>query len=81
MTEDKIYVAISCSGQYEDYHETFIFASFDKNKVETYVNRFNKIANDNYDRISKYGNENCFMYDAIVYYEITLRIGEIKFIK
>jgi len=51
-----VYIAIIAMGKYEDYIENNIFCSIDKTKVENWVNRLNKIIEDNTERIKKYDN-------------------------
>lgn len=46
-----MYVAVIATGSYEDYQEDNVFCSTDKDKVEKWVNRFNKIVEDNEGRI------------------------------
>jgi hypothetical protein len=50
-TQNKIYTATLTQGRYEDYYETIIFATFDKNKAEAWVDRFNRIIKENEERI------------------------------
>ena len=63
-----IYVAIVAMGKHEDYYENSIFCSTDKTKVEKWVNRLNKIIEDNTERIKKYNDytkEQPYWYDYI----------------
>ena len=38
----KIYIAKYSTGSYDDYHEINIFSSLDREKVEKWVDKFNK---------------------------------------
>ena len=49
-----IYIAILGAGTYDDYAEQVIFCSFNKLKVKNWVNRFNRIIENNRDRIESY---------------------------
>ena len=63
-----VYVAIVAMGSPEDYIENSIFCSTDKKKVEDWVNRLNKIIDDNTERIKKYDDyekEKPYWYDYI----------------
>lgn len=62
-----MYIAFIGSGTYEGYYESMIFASNDKNKVDNWVDRFNRIIRDNYDRVSECSDNECFWYDLIIY--------------
>lgn len=46
-----MYVAVIATGSHEDYQEDNVFCSTDKDKVEKWVDRFNKIVEDNEERI------------------------------
>ena len=67
----KIHIVIIRSGEYEDVIEKLIFATFNKNKAYRYIVRFNKIVNNNKDRLFNHNvdiNYNLpFMFDWIVY--------------
>ena len=63
-----VYVATIGIGSYGEYRENSIFCSTDKEKVEKWVNRLNKIIEDNTERIKKYEcceKEQPFWYDYI----------------
>ena len=70
---EEIYIAVIGQGEYGDYYESEIFASFDKDKVEKWVSKFNKIVEDNRDRICShyddgdYNKNDLFWYDYISY--------------
>ena len=67
--EKLVYIAVIGSGEYEDYSETMVFCSFDKNIVQTWINRFNKIIEENEQRIkSNYEKDiDCFWSSCVVY--------------
>lgn len=82
---NKIYVAIIGSGGWEDYSESEVFASFDKDKVEKWVGRFNKIVEDNRDRIiscyddDNYDKPSLFWHDFIAYSKPIASAKSVKF--
>lgn len=43
MMQKEIYVVKMCGGSYEDYYETNIFVTFNKNTAEKYIKKFNSI--------------------------------------
>ena len=43
MNSDIIYAAVVYEGEYSEYHETIVFCSFVKEKVQVYVDRFNRL--------------------------------------
>ena len=49
----EIYIACVTYGEYIDYYEIDIFASEDKEKVEKWINRYNKIIVENCDRLNE----------------------------
>lgn len=49
-----VYMAILGTGTYDDYNEQIIFCSFNKLKVKNWVNRFNRIIENNSERILDY---------------------------
>ena len=63
-----IYIAALGAGTYEDYAERAIFCSFDKLKVKNWVNQFNRIIENNRDKIESYSvldGEEPFWYEYI----------------
>lgn len=81
----KIYIVIIGEGEYEDYYENHIFASFDNDKVIAWKDRFNKIIKGNYERIRRYYNDdnyskkNLFWHDYIAYSNPQAFIKEVEF--
>ena len=61
-----IYAAIIISGGWDGFSENYVFVSFNKNKVENWCKRFNKIISDNTDRIEN-KKTYCFWHDFIKY--------------
>lgn len=51
MQDSVVYIVLLCSGQWDDYHETPIFVTLDKEKAENWVCRFNRIIEENQERI------------------------------
>jgi predicted secreted protein len=49
-----IYVVQVCRGQYDDYWENEIFATADKARAEKWRDRYNRIIDDNKERIDNY---------------------------
>lgn len=82
----KIYVVGYYGGVYDSSYEKIIFCTFDKNKAEKYVNKFNKLLDKWTDYYNDYYNNNnidyynrCYKYYIITdimkckYEEIELR--------
>jgi hypothetical protein len=81
-----IYIVYTGSGSYQDYYEFIKFVTFNKSKAEKWVARFNKIVDDNKDRIRKYYQGDMisrepFMGDLIYYNEPNAGFKTEKFIK
>ena len=77
MTEqnkENLYLVVVATGSYDDYFENIKFATEDEEKALLWVGKFNKIIEENKDRINNYcftlGQEKePFWYDFIQYYE------------
>jgi len=54
MNKDVMYLVKICSGMYEDYTEQNIFVTRDKDKAKKWVDRYNRIVDENVDRIQTY---------------------------
>lgn len=67
----KIYIAAIVTGDQYDNSTHNIFATEDKQRVEKWIERYNKIINDNKKRINDFDIESesptPFMYDEIQY--------------
>lgn len=80
-----IYLVQMCSGQYEDYREHHIFATVDKERAERWCDKYNRIIENNKDRISHYyddGNYDKpepFWYSHIIYDSPIAIVEEIEF--
>ena len=81
---EKVYLAIVCSGEYEDYFERIHFITHNKEETYKWVAHFNKIVEDNESRISTfYDDENydkkpCFGYDYILYFPFKAKVKEMQ---
>ena len=79
-----IYLVNVCSGQYEVYTEREIFATADKERAEKWRDKYNRIIDNNKERIKHYyddGNyekEQPFWYDKINYDSPMARVIEVK---
>ena len=82
-----IYLVQLCSGQYEDYTQNEVFATTDKERAEKWCDKFNKIIEDNEDRIDKYyddddcddyDKEHPFWYDIMMYDCPTARFVKVE---
>lgn len=77
---ETLYIVKIATGQCEDYYEAFQFATTSKGKAERWVERFNKIIDDNRERItdseldSDYNS--LFWHNYIVYEEPAALIEE-----
>ena len=80
-----IYVASIATGEYDDYDENDVFCSFDKLKVEKWINKFNNIITNNKNRISEFDNDNDdktpYLYEYIINREPSALMKEISFEK
>ena len=78
-----IYLVMVCSGQYEDYTERHIFATADKDTAEKWRDKYNRIIDNNKDRINHYYDDNDwdkpepFWYDEINWDLPTAQVQEI----
>ena len=57
-----IYIVYYSTGEYEDYRECNIFATFDKQKAIAYVRRFNSLKDKWYKHYSKYNGNYRWIY-------------------
>lgn len=79
-----IYLVMVCNGQHEDYTERHIFATTDKDKAEKWRDKYNRIIDNNKDRINHYyddGDYNKpvpFWYEAINWDFPTAQVREIE---
>jgi hypothetical protein len=64
--DKKIYLVKYSTGQYEDYNEKIIFATFDKQKAIKYVSKFNQITNKWDKYYSKYNGDYRWIKDEYV---------------
>lgn len=83
--DKKIYIATIVTGQYEDSSYDDIFASFDKDKVIKWCDKFNSIIDRNRDRISKYyengdyDKKELFWYDFVYYNDPLATFSEVEY--
>jgi len=61
-----IYIVYYSTGEYEDYRECDIFATFDKEKAIAYVYRFNSLKDKWYKHYSKYNGDYRWIKDEFV---------------
>lgn len=67
------YAVFIGSGQYDDYHAFLQFVTFSEKKAENWVDKYNKIVEDNFERLlnfndnSDYAKKLPFCHDMIVY--------------
>lgn len=54
---EKIYIVSYSTGEYEDYREHNIFATFDKKEAFKYVKRFNSLIDKWYNHYSQYNGD------------------------
>ncbi len=79
-----IYLVQVCSGQYEDYREREMFATADKERAEKWRDKYNRIIDNNKDRIKHYYDDQDwnkpepFWYDEINCNLPTARVIEIE---
>ncbi|MDA3854968.1 MAG: hypothetical protein PF569_01820 [Candidatus Woesearchaeota archaeon] len=76
-----LYLAIVILGNCDDTYHHIVFGSLDKNKVEKWVNKFNKLITSNRARMHNFDIENeivPFWYDMIMYESPFARIEENK---
>ena len=73
MEFNVVYIVLECTGSYEDYREYPIFATFDKDKADKWVAKFNRIIFDNQDRIYNFYYDNDYSKQEPLWYE---RISE-----
>ena len=84
MNKEIIYLVAVCSGEYEDYTEHNIFATTDKDKAEKWRDKYNRIIDNNKDRINNYYDDRDwvkpepFWYDKINYDLPKARIREVE---
>ena len=70
-----INLVIVISGECDDHDKSVMFATFDDNKANTWVKKFNRIIDNNKDRMQNYhsdGNydkEEPYWYDYILWYK------------
>jgi hypothetical protein len=76
MNKTEIYIVKISTGSHDDYYESDEFACFDKEKAQIWVDRFNKIIDNNRIRINKfhsdpamYESDQPFWHDFIKYEE------------
>lgn len=77
-----IYLVCVISGSHDDIHTEYIFATNDKLKALRWVNHYNGLISQHYERIVgeyKNGNE-VFMMDDVVYRNPRALIEEVKWI-
>jgi hypothetical protein len=80
----KLYIVIVAKGSYEDYYEESKFATLDKKKAELWVEKFNRIIDDNKERLQKaaYSDEehiNYFWWDYVGWDTPMASFSEIEF--
>ena len=80
-----VYLVSVCTGSYEDYTEHEIFVTNDKTLATKWKDRYNRIIDENKDRIKHYRDDcNCnkklpFWHDEIYYNEPVAKILEVEF--
>lgn len=82
----KMYLVIVATGSYDDYTENVKFVTDDKTVADTWVARFNKIIDDNRERINDFPiqdpeNEEPFWYWLIQYYYPNAMVRETEYRK
>jgi hypothetical protein len=63
---ENIYIVSYSTGEYEDYRECNIFATFDEQKAIAYVRRFNSLIDKWYNYYSKYNGDYRWIKDEFV---------------
>ena len=74
QNKENLYLVVVATGSYDDYFENIKFATEDEEKALLWVSKFNKIIEENKDRINNYcftleQEKEPFWYDFIQYYE------------
>lgn len=82
--EKEMHLVIVATGSYEDYMEITMFVTDDKEKALLWVKKYNKIIEDNTERMEKYvfkSNQEKypFWYELINYEQPKSMVREIKY--
>lgn len=78
-----IYVVYVAQGERDDYHKYNIFATLNKSKAEQWKDKYNRIIQNNKERIRKYYNDgnydkpHLFWYNELAYDTPCANIREI----
>lgn len=80
----KTYLVVVATGCYDDYIENVIFVTNDKDKADSWVTRYNKIIDDNLDRIREFPiqdpeNDEPFWYWLINYQDPFAKVIESEY--
>lgn len=84
MSNTVIYLVMVCSGEHDDYTERHIFATTNKDTAEKWRDKYNRIIDNNKDRIIHYyDDQDCdkpepFWYNEINWDLPTARVIEIE---
>jgi hypothetical protein len=79
-----VYLVAVCSWQYEDYYEREVFVTADKDKAEKWKEKYNKIIDNNVDRITDYYKDEdydkppCFWHDELSWDAPSAKITEVE---
>tara|TARA_R110000803_G_scaffold210269_1_gene281642 strand:+ start:46 stop:312 length:267 start_codon:yes stop_codon:yes gene_type:complete len=74
QNKENLYLVVVATGSYDDYFENIKFATEDEEKALLWVNKFNRILEENKDRLNNYcftkdQEKEPFWYDFVHYQE------------